>query len=223
MYESVRHLGGNFETITIANPRWQVLGRVPMGGERAYGYSTLRIPRQVVRETLLAKAAALGIEVLYGRKCVSVQETSENVRLVFADGEEVESAFVVGADGFKSQLRTQIQPDAKAPEYTGLYNLSGRLAREDLKDLPPDTAFPCSAFGPDNFVSLMPDVYDHAQLSFISSFPFPDKGEEYWATLERNAEERRKLLQEQYCRAPWPEWLQEALARVPGEEVKGWP
>ncbi|MCJ1224781.1 hypothetical protein MMC12_001426 [Toensbergia leucococca] len=226
LYAPIRSHGGNFEAVTLVNAGWNPLAAVLMGSAKHYGYASLRIPRQTLRQTLLRKVKEKGIEIQYKMKCSSIVENEDSanaVTITFTNGQIVSADFAVGADGFYSTVRRHIAPSSAPPEYVGLLNLGGTITRESLQIPDSILCAPCSAFSQNNFFALMPHTLDNTQLSFIATFAHEDLGREGWNALARNPKELKSMLQAQYCTSPWPDWLQEALNRVPESEIKSWP
>ena len=224
LYESIRTEGGNFEDITLVNPRWQKLGQLEMGSIKLYGYAAIRLPRQVLRNVALRKAAENGTKIRYEHRCLSIVEDTErgSVKVAFANGLTASADLVVGADGSYSVVRQHIFPDTALPEYVGLCNLSGTLDREDLSISDEELKCPSSSFGPNSFFALMP-MKGPKKVAYLSSFNLPDMGKEGWKKITTQPVERRRLMEEHFCRDPWPQWLQDALKKLPDEEIRSWP
>ena len=195
-----------------------------MGSVKLYGYKAIRLPRQGLRELALRKAQERGTKIFYEHRCTTIREDGEDgrVKITFANGTVASADFLVGADGFYSVIREQIFPDAAPPEYTGLFNLSGILDRKDLEISDEELKCPSSSFGPDNFFAFMP-TKDPRKLTYLSSFNVPDLGKDGWKKITAQPSERRRLMEEQFCRHPWPPWLQDALRSLPDREIRCWP
>ncbi len=89
-------------------------------------------PSQVVwRSDLNGALADLAtknaIDIVYGRRLVSVSETPAGITAYFADGSSASGDVLIGADGIRSTVRALIDPDAATPEYTGLLGFGGRV------------------------------------------------------------------------------------------------
>ncbi|KAL9072858.1 MAG: hypothetical protein Q9157_004953 [Trypethelium eluteriae] len=224
LYEPIRGEGGNFEAITLVNPQWQKLGQLKMGSVELFGYEAIRLPRQVLRGVALRKAAENGVKIHYEHRFSSIVENGKDgrARITFTNGTTASADFVVGADGFFSAVRKEIFPDAAPPEYMGHLNLSGRVERKEL-DIPEDEfKCPCSSFGPDSFFAFMP-TKDSTKVNYLSSFNFADLGKEGWKEMSMQPAEHRRLMEEHFCRDPWPQWLQTALRKLPDDEIRSWP
>lgn len=194
-----------------------------MGSIKLYGYAAIRLPRQVLRDAALGKAAENGTKIIYEHRCSSIEDGEDDaVKISFANGTTASADFVVGADGFYSAVRQHILPNAAPPEYVGLLNLSGTVDRKSLDISDEELRCPSSSFGSNGFFAFMP-IEDPAKVTYLSSFNFPDVGKEGWKKIATQPEERRRLMDEHFCRDPWPQWLQEALRKLPDEEIRSWP
>lgn len=90
------------------------------------GQTGVMITRAALHRVLIERAQAEGIPVHYGKKFLGLNDTmGQPVRVVFADGSQVEGDFVVGADGIRSLVRQAALPDAPPPVYTGLLSPGG--------------------------------------------------------------------------------------------------
>jgi 2-polyprenyl-6-methoxyphenol hydroxylase-like FAD-dependent oxidoreductase len=70
-------------------------------------------------------ATEQGISVQYGKRIVSVVDGAGGITARFADGSTVSGDVLIGADGIHSTVRRLIDPNAPAPEYTGLLGFGG--------------------------------------------------------------------------------------------------
>lgn len=101
------------------------------GSEGIYGYPALRISRKVVRDALLEAAGEAGIEILDEKRCIGVLSEDEKVKAGFEEGSEIETGYLIGADGIHSQIRPFIAPTS-VPEFSGMIGIGGTLMAEDL-------------------------------------------------------------------------------------------
>lgn len=80
-----------------------------------------------------------------GREFAAVEETPDGVSVRFADGGQAEAELMIGADGLRSSVRAQFQPQAQ-PHYAGYVGWRALIAEASL---PPDIhrdLFDCMAF-----------------------------------------------------------------------------
>lgn len=118
--EPLRWQGHSFARVAVfARGRRQALLTMPVDGELAHGGLTL--PQDVLRTALEAELRAAGVEVEYGWRLASVEQTAGEVHCRIEDGrppaEEHAAArasqtlvaeFVIGADGFQSSVRSAV-------------------------------------------------------------------------------------------------------------------
>jgi 2-polyprenyl-6-methoxyphenol hydroxylase-like FAD-dependent oxidoreductase len=84
------------------------LGKVPQGTKERYGYPSLMTTRLDIHEVLLEDAEKRGIEVRYGVKVRSLQESEDGVVVHWSENsedKELKVDLVVGADGIWSVVR----------------------------------------------------------------------------------------------------------------------
>ncbi|WP_433532735.1 FAD-dependent oxidoreductase [Micromonospora sp. CA-263727] len=94
-----------------------------------YGQDTLLVSRGRVVEVL--GAALPAGTVRFGRRCTEVRHRADGATVVFSDGTEVDADVVIGADGYRSAVRSRTLGDA--PRFTGVATWHGTgLLRSDL-------------------------------------------------------------------------------------------
>ncbi|MFD1146990.1 FAD-dependent oxidoreductase [Saccharothrix hoggarensis] len=89
----------------------------------------LLVWRSDLHRVLREEAARRGVTVRHGEEFVTAVDHGSHVTAHFADGSEVDSDVLVGADGIRSTVRAVIDPDAPRPRYSGLLGFGARLAR----------------------------------------------------------------------------------------------
>lgn len=70
-------------------------------------------------------AVSAGISFEYGKRLVGVDEHADHITARFADGSTATADVLIGADGVRSTVRTLIDPDAPAAQYTGMLSFQG--------------------------------------------------------------------------------------------------
>jgi len=102
--------------------------------ERRFGQPAVNMRRATLNEAILAKAAREGVEVVFGKRLVRIEDRADRpVAVHFEDGSSTEGDFVIGADGVHSATRRHVVPDGPTPFDTGLVSFGGFVPRELLQ------------------------------------------------------------------------------------------
>ncbi|QHC21300.1 FAD-dependent oxidoreductase [Streptomyces sp. GS7] len=147
------------------------------------------------------RAAAAGVQTVYGKRLAGVEETPGGVMAEFADGTRVTADVLVGADGIRSTVRQLIDPAAPGPRYTGLLGF-GAYSEAEVPQARPDTMY--FAFG---------------EQAFLGYWPVPGGGTAWFGNLPYDeplgAEQARATPP-----AAWMRILREKYAEdVPGRDL----
>lgn len=107
-------------------------------------------PMQVVgrgdlHRVLHDRAVEEGVRFEYGKRLVGIEESPTSITARFDDGTTATADILIGADGVRSTVRTLIDPNAPAADYTGLLSFQGYLHTGD--DLHPEPGVMTFAFG----------------------------------------------------------------------------
>lgn len=102
---------------TFTSRRWdtgEVLFELPLGatGEQQYGASYITVHRHDLHAAILQKVAPGTIA--FDKRLTDVEQNSDIVRLIFADGSAAEADVVIGADGVNSKVREKIAGSGKS-------------------------------------------------------------------------------------------------------------
>jgi 2-polyprenyl-6-methoxyphenol hydroxylase-like FAD-dependent oxidoreductase len=81
--------------------------------------------RAELHRALAEETARRGIPIEHGRRLIRAESTTNGVIAHFADGSRATADVLLGADGIRSTVRTQIDPAAPPPAYTGLLGFGG--------------------------------------------------------------------------------------------------
>jgi 2-polyprenyl-6-methoxyphenol hydroxylase-like FAD-dependent oxidoreductase len=76
---------------------------------------------RVLREAV----EAADVPVVYGKRVVQAEETTDGVSVQFADGSQAVGDILIGADGIRSTVRELIDPSAPSPQYAGFLGFGG--------------------------------------------------------------------------------------------------
>ncbi len=222
IYNKLRSQGCNYELLTLMNSSGGYLATILNGSEKEYSYSALRVPRAVVRKTLLDEVKARGIPIHYNKKGVAIQEEAGGVTVTFEDGDTVSSEFVVGADGIHSIVRRTMNPSS-GPKYSGLLAIIGMVHKDKLATDDIDLELPCMLYGKGGAFTIMPASYDGRELGFFATVEYPEQSVEGWSELEKNKEMLRSILHDLTDEGVWPSLVKELIATVAPDTLDIWP
>jgi 2-polyprenyl-6-methoxyphenol hydroxylase-like FAD-dependent oxidoreductase len=102
---------GNFMEVPCINmydSKGGLLGKVPGGSKERFEYTSVMTLRTEILEILMEDAEKRGIEVRYGAKVKSLQESDDGVVVGWKENDEdkeLKADLVVGADGIWSVVR----------------------------------------------------------------------------------------------------------------------
>ncbi|MGV3624394.1 MAG: FAD-dependent oxidoreductase [Archangium sp.] len=120
------HVCSSFQ---FANARGQNIGTIDRSRDReSFGWPMTMIRRADLNELLSTEARRRGIEVRYGLKLESLENTTAR----FTNGTTLRGDFVIGADGLRSTTRKLIFADAPEPTFNGLLDFGGFTRVDDL-------------------------------------------------------------------------------------------
>ncbi|MGW0192220.1 FAD-dependent oxidoreductase [Nonomuraea sp. NPDC003201] len=131
---ALRVLGAHHKVLSqaIPTPRMVMwsgsgkrLGEVANGLRLDDGTVSHTVLRSDLYRTMRDEAARRGIEVTYGKRLVSYDESARQVTARFADGTEATGDLLIACDGVHSSTRTILDPQAPAARYSGLYSFGG--------------------------------------------------------------------------------------------------
>jgi 2-polyprenyl-6-methoxyphenol hydroxylase-like FAD-dependent oxidoreductase len=101
---------------------------------RRFGQPAVNMRRATLNETILAKAAHEGVEVVFGKRLIRIEDRADRpVAVYFEDGSSAEGDFVIGADGVHSATRRHVVPNGPEPFDTGLIGFGGFVPRALLE------------------------------------------------------------------------------------------
>ncbi len=82
--------------------------------------ATVAIGRPALHDVLVRNAEALGASISLGRTVALLEQSSDQVEVVFSDGEHGHYDLVVGCDGIRSAVRDMVFDDVPEASFTGL-------------------------------------------------------------------------------------------------------
>ncbi|WP_131738437.1 FAD-dependent monooxygenase [Actinomadura roseirufa] len=96
--------------------------------------------RDELCRVLHERALAQGVNVVYGKRLIDVEETPDAITAKFADGTTATADVLVGCDGIRSTVRRLIDPNAPEADTTKLLNF-GAAADIAVKGAEPDASY----------------------------------------------------------------------------------
>jgi len=91
------------------------------------------VSRADLHRVLEQEAAQRGIEIEYGRRFVTAEETDGGIVATFSDGTRATADLLIGADGIDSTVRGYIDPEAKGSEFGDLCGFGSWLENSGLE------------------------------------------------------------------------------------------
>ena len=95
------------------------------------GLGLVAVRRSLMQTTVVKLAEKAGIQVLYGHKLESLEQSEDSVTAAFGNGAKETFSFVVGCDGLHSNTRTCIIGEQPAM-YTGLSQVNSIIHTETI-------------------------------------------------------------------------------------------
>ena len=126
--------GSICESIEFFSQPGVALASINRDMARRFGKPAVNMRRSTLNEAILAKAEREGIEVVFNKRLVRIEDRADRpVTVHFEDGSSAEGDFVIGADGVHSAARRHVVPDAPIPFDTGLVSFGGFVPRSLLE------------------------------------------------------------------------------------------
>lgn len=111
--------GFGFDAVEVFLPTGQCVARIPTPRLVENAPSNLGIGRPALHRVLGTRAKAAGAKIRLGVTAEALQDDGRGVDARFSDGSTGRFDLAIGADGFSSQTRGMIFPEAPKPEFTG--------------------------------------------------------------------------------------------------------
>jgi 2-polyprenyl-6-methoxyphenol hydroxylase-like FAD-dependent oxidoreductase len=191
--EPVRSIGQPIQRMVMADGSGKAFGE--FAGLPGLPASQV-VWRSDLYRVLHDQAAADGIQTVFGKRLVGVEETPDGITARFADGSSASGDILIGADGIRSTVRSLIDPGAPSPAYVGLLGF-GAYADVQVPAHPDAMYF---AFG---------------KRAFAGYWLSPDGGKTIWFS---NLPFQQPLTAAEARQVPATEWL-ERLRAVYADDV----
>ncbi|ANS67691.1 salicylate 1-monooxygenase [Streptomyces lincolnensis] len=152
------------------------LATTPLAGpcEERYGAPYLTVHRADLHAALLEQLPMGTLRL--GARCLALDEREDGVRLEFADGLSYDADLVVGADGIRSVVRSQLFPDR--PRFSGQGMYRGLVPADRVPRFAADPRVQLW-LGPGQHCVAYP-VSGGRTISFAAGVPAPDWRTESW-------------------------------------------
>ncbi len=111
--------GFGFDEVEVFIPTGARVAKIPSPRLVDGLPAQIGIRRPALHKVLGDRAKAAGAEVRLGVTVDALADDGAQVAVTFSDGTSASYDLVIGADGLYSRTRTQIMPEAPAPEFTG--------------------------------------------------------------------------------------------------------
>jgi 2-polyprenyl-6-methoxyphenol hydroxylase-like FAD-dependent oxidoreductase len=162
-----------------------------------------------------------GVKLVFGKKFKRVVEESEDdVKWEFEDGEIGEASLLVGADGIHSSVRKYLYPDL-TPTFTGGIGVTAAIPTAQLK-LPPGYHIPVTIMTPHGGFVIAPQEVDGSEVLIGKQKRVEqDHGRAGWDAISADKEALVKFLQQ--GAENFPEFVQNAVSSIPHGKINVWP
>lgn len=224
VYERLRPCGFNFNGFELTNSFGSYLGFANLGSKEVFGYQAMRLPREKVREVLLEEAETKGVNVLYEKKLLDLEEKDGSVILRFADGSETKSKLVIGADGIWSKVRKYLDPCQ--PSYLGTVILYGMMSQDEVSSRLKNKTFSiptvCMMVGKEGSFTISPADPAGRNADFFVYLDPSDRSEKEWKEFDADKDGLRRLIEQKFCQGTWPEEVEVLCRGVKDEDLRTW-
>lgn len=227
IYERIKDEGFAFEDmIFMTDKEGKILDRLVFGSEEKYGYKALRVYRQTLLNELRQLASERGIPILYNKKFGQLLGESEHgITFECADGEQVTTQVVVGADGIFSKVRKQTFGPSTDPVYNGVAAVTCSILTAGLKY--PEAAnlrphqLPVSLHGQQGVCLCAPQDNGGTEMLIGVQHPLPDRSVDGWKALACDKEFLLDFFRRGYD--GWSPFVQSGMDAAEPDALAIWP
>lgn len=111
--------GFGFSAVEVFLPNGQCVAKIPTHHLVEGAPANLGIGRPALHKVLGTRAREAGADIRLGITARSLADDGKGVDVAFSDGSSGRYDLVIGADGYNSQIRSLIFPEARKPEFIG--------------------------------------------------------------------------------------------------------
>lgn len=219
VYQRVRHQGYNFDKLSFVNEDHELTSTYYFGHKELYGYHGLRIYRQILIKELIAMCEERHIPIHYGQRYFRiVSEDCNAVAIAMEDGKEIETNFLIGADGINSSVRKYLSD--VSPRFGGLLGITTAIPTSALR-LPPSYPLPVTIQTKIGAFVMAPQNEDGSEMFIGRQRPYPALPREGWTALR----EDKAKLHEMFVadKSDWNDVVQSAMEAVEPANMNIWP
>jgi 2-polyprenyl-6-methoxyphenol hydroxylase-like FAD-dependent oxidoreductase len=219
VYSRIRSKGWNFEALTFMNEGGESTGKYFFGHEKLYGYTGLRVYRQVLLEELTGMVRERNVEVCYRRKFLRVlEEGGDGVCIEFADGSTERADLVVGADGVHSTIRQYVCP--ATTKYTGFIGITSPMEKSKIRFPSADYPDAVSISAKPGAFLIVPQTSDGEEMFVGTQRAVPERDRAGWDALLADKKQLVALFREHYD--DWPDIVKSVLENLVPEKLTIW-
>ena len=220
IHQRVHNKGFKFDKLYFLNEQHEVKDDYCFGDEALYGYPGLRLYRQVLIEEMVAMVRESGISIHYEHKFSHViSDTPSGVTFAMADGVQLTTDMLVGADGIHSTVRAHIA-DVE-PQFGGLLAITSAIPRSALRLPRNDYPLPCTIQGKAGAFVMAPQDADGSELLIGTQRPHAALDLHGWTALR--ADKPRLIAMFTAGKETWSDVVQSALEATNPQKLNIWP
>ncbi|KAH9204072.1 kynurenine 3-monooxygenase [Leptodontidium sp. 2 PMI_412] len=222
VYNRLRAHGFSFDSVAFVNDQHEVLNDFEFGGSSKYGFSALRISRQVLVSELIAAVESRGNTVNFDMAFLHVvQESEAEVIFECKDGSINTASLLVGADGIHSGVRRWITPDIN-PVYSGQLAIGCLISKKEISlPVPKDYDLPAIMYSHSGAFLFIPQDFAGDQVLVGTQRTFPEQDRDGWRRVASAKHEIMGMLESSL--REWPEMVQSSVSAMATENLTIWP
>lgn len=194
------------------------------GSHSRYGYSGVRVYRDVLIRELSSMVDQARIPIIYGKKFDRIiSETDSGVRWAFTDGMTGNAPYLVGADGIHSSVRKHLYPDVE-PQFTNAVGVTAAIptTQLSLETTKEEYSLPVTIMNKTHgaFV-IAPQQKDGSEMLIGRQKRAPQLNRAGWDALLKDKAWCVEFLRD--GAADFPDIVQRAVSHIETDQINLWP